>query len=161
MQSWGGGGGAKPAVKQPSWCQGISLAVYLIQSSRGAKQQSSSSWFIILVSWFMLHVSRFMIHDSCFMFHDSCFMIHASWFRARAWILEIFFSWATATPIFPVSFCWALRLIWGQHRKSRYLIPKWLDRTKTYYLLYKSYVFRVPKPPKYRYFGTQKHHKSS
>ena len=40
-------------------------------------------------------------------------------------------------------------------------IPTWLDITKTYYLLYKSYVFRVPKPPKYRYFGTQKHHQSS
>ena len=40
-------------------------------------------------------------------------------------------------------------------------IPKWLAITKTYYLLYKSYVFWVPKPLKYRYFGTQKHHQSS
>ena len=35
-------------------------------------------------------------------------------------------------------------------------IPRWSDITITYYLLYKSYVFMVPKPPKYRYFGTPK-----
>ena len=29
--------------------------------------------------------------------------------------------------------------------------------TKTYYLIYKSYICMVPKPPKYRYFGTQNH----
>ena len=40
-------------------------------------------------------------------------------------------------------------------------IPKWPDVTKTYYLLYKSYVFMLPEPPKYRLFGTQKHQQSS
>ena len=31
-------------------------------------------------------------------------------------------------------------------------IPRWLDITITYYLLYKSYVFMVPKPPKISIF---------
>ena len=40
-------------------------------------------------------------------------------------------------------------------------IPRWQYITKTYYLLYFHYILQVPKPSKYRHFGTQNHSKCS